>query len=123
MPAVAALILACHAAVALRDPPPESDLLRFPPAPRVEDYRRFRNDYLEHLWGLYSWQCWNRPLILEAISEAESLWAPWEALYDAQHGCRPRHDLAWLRLQLGNDAYYRGRMPPPVPLWRFRPID
>ncbi len=33
-----------------------------------------------------------------------------------------RH-LRELRNLLGNEAYYSGRMPPPVPIWLFRWID
>jgi hypothetical protein len=121
-----ALISAALTMGVLNHEPPISDLGRFPPPRYVERLRSFQAEYLEHLRARLSYQIHEREQILEAISETESLWAPWETLYDAQHAWSEdwiRHHLAYLRMQLGMEDYLEGRMPPPVPVWRFRRID
>ena len=89
----------------------------------MDSWYIFRQQYLEYLWGRWHTEPWQRGQILEVISETESLWQTWDVLRDAQHAYDPRPYLGSLRRILGEDAYAQARMPPPIPYWRFRPID
>jgi hypothetical protein len=51
----------------------------------------------------------------------------WDAVRDARSECyyvtARRQALQSLRTTLGPDAYYRGALPPHVPVWRFGRMD
>lgn len=61
---------------------------------------------------------WNR-----LAAEAERLYWVWDAVDDCQPGERVerrRRALQQLRTLLGDEAFEAGRLPPYIPLWRFR---
>jgi hypothetical protein len=63
----------------------------------------------------------------EVLEETRELFEVWNTLDDAQQGYYDeafrRRKLARLRELLGPADYYAGRLPPPVPVWRFEEID
>lgn len=107
--------------------PPEADLYRFPPFEVARPAWRQAWDYADGLArqshpSLMSEREWPPDDL-----RADAAWclACWAALDWAHcHACsrERRQWLARLRKRLGDDDYYAGRMPPPVPLWRLREI-
>jgi hypothetical protein len=60
------------------------------------------------------------------IGETNWLYQAWDKLDDAQ--LMTTEENRWqaleeLRQLIGNEAFFTGTMPPPVPIWRFREID
>ncbi len=115
--------------------PPLSDLDRFPVKWVVEEQLEFSRQHRAwlrvqqgaHPYWSADWQPW--------LDEAQELWDVWSLLDsawmewtdDGWEGGEPfdvdayrRGLLAQLRDRLGYRDYYEGRMPPPVPIWRFR---
>ncbi len=105
----------------LADAPPVSDALRFPCRTVVLEYldlnRKYRN-YLERLQWTES--------VGAALEETERLHKLWELVWfastDTSYVCTRREALQALRQQLGDEAYYAGRLPTPVPLHRFQQV-
>lgn len=106
-------------------PSPDAELARFPPRQMVQEFRAFNQAYQRHLEGdlaLFPYHGEAR----ESLREARLLYLVWDALDDAQirHCLEARWEaLLDLRRLIGDDAYFRGRMPPPVPLRRFVEVD
>lgn len=106
-------------------------------APSAEDAKRFPDREMcceacsfNWAWRDYmrdSWELWRDDEIGDAIREGERLYDAWDTARDA--GCPyywihvRRRALAKLRDLIGQDAYYNGRLPPPVPIWHFSRID
>jgi hypothetical protein len=61
------------------------------------------------------------------MQETEHLYQVWDTVRDARcdyyYVTVRRQALKKLRKMLGVDDYYFGKLPPPVPLWRFQEID
>jgi hypothetical protein len=111
----------------LVDAPPLHDCLRFPDRERVNDLLAFNREYRRNLSirqpvELARW--WE---LREALQETDHLYQVWDTVRDARcdyyYVTVRRHALKKLRQLLGEDAYYNGRLPPCVPLWRFQGID
>lgn len=121
-----ALLLAA-AAFAQDCQPPLTDLARFPPQELCWGQVRFADRHLAWLedrgrLGLMTGE------ELVAVKE-DALWCRrcWDELDSAGRAFYPeesrRAALGRLRRLLGDGAYLAGRMPPPVPLWRFGRAD
>lgn len=111
----------------LADAPPWEDGVRFPDRVQINDLLAFNRAYRKHIADrrpvelAHSWQ-------LEAVlRETDQLYTIWETVKDARGECYyvtiRRQALKKLRELLGEEAYYSGRLPPCVPLWRFQQID
>jgi hypothetical protein len=63
----------------------------------------------------------------QSLEETRHLYKVWDLVYDSH--CKHyyvtvrREALKNLRDAIGEDAYYSGKLPPPVPLWRFTNIS
>ncbi len=115
--------------------PPLSDVDCFPADARAcVAFSEELEKYVKAQKIVYPW----RRAELEAIrEEVVACREPWRLLMLAQseggwdfdgffYVCEPaerRARLARLRRLIGDEAYYSGRMPPPVPYWRFVPRD
>ena len=111
----------------LADAPSVHDAERWPTRALATDYLDFNRAYRRTLEVR---QVADRPRWQEyqtAVEETESLYQLWDTARDARCECYyvhfRRRALKRLRDRLGEDDYAAGRLPPPVPLWRFRPID
>jgi hypothetical protein len=107
-------------------PSAEADLRRFPPHEVVQEYLAFNRAYQAHLESQRLFATHHADEMNAVLRETRLLYWAWDKLDDAWTSCTEaaRWDaLGHLRCLLGNDAYCRGRMPPPVPLWRFQEID
>jgi hypothetical protein len=117
------IVAQCPPAAPEATPAPE--LARFPPPQIVQDARDFNRAVYASLQGQqlmrrHLW--WEYQEILDGCNQS---FRAWDALDDAQSGsCGPRADaLERLRLLIGDEAYYAGRMPPAVPYWLLPEID
>ena len=61
------------------------------------------------------------------LQETDQLYQIWDTVRDARceyyYVTVRRQALKRLREALGDEAYFSGRLPPHVPLWRFQQID
>jgi len=105
--------------------PPLTDLLWFPPAVVArsmrelsqkhqewvgEQYRKAIGPCEEKFWMTWGWEA----------RVCEEAWGDLCSAYDEGFDPRNRRaHLGFLRDKLAPEYYYAGRMPPPVPLWRF----
>ena len=120
--------VALAAAMALPEPipapmpdPTELELQRFPSLETAKaacefccEYERFVRK--QQAVGNGDWREWEK-----VWRENEDLWPFWLNLRLAHEsdGIGRRDSLSKLRAILGDDAYFRGELPPPVPIWRF----
>jgi hypothetical protein len=107
-------------------PSAEADLQRFPPREVVQEYLAFNRSYQVHLESRRLLAPHHADAISAVLRDTRLLYWTWDKLDDAWTGCTDAARwaaLGDLRSLLGDDAYYWGRMPPPVPLWRFEEID
>jgi hypothetical protein len=111
----------------LADAPALRDGLRFPDREVVNDLLAFNRAYRQHLSirqpvELVRW--WE---LRSALQETDQLYQIWDTVRDARceyyYVTVRRQALKRLRQLLGDDAYYFGRLPPHVPLWRFQQIN
>jgi hypothetical protein len=110
----------------LADAPVLRDSLRFPEREVVNDLLAFNRAYRQHLSirqpvELIRW--WE---FRTALQETDQLYNVWDTVRDARcdfyYVTVRRQALKRLRSLLGDEAYYFGRLPPHVPLWRFQEI-
>ena len=113
--------------------PPLSDLQRFPVRWVAQEQLRANIAHRDWLRAQQQSQPWEWGWDFWA-AENQELWSTWNLLDDCWiewtdgYSDDPAFDadtyrrglLAQLRDRLGYRDYYEGRMPPPVPIWRFR---
>ena len=62
-----------------------------------------------------------------ALNETDHLYQVWDSVRDARcnyyYVTVRRQALKTLREMIGTEAFYRGELPPHVPVWRFPEID
>ena len=111
----------------LVDAPKVADANRFPDHRTVNDLLGFNRAYRRHLDAHQPMDLDRGEQLREAIRETDSLYQVWDAVRDARceyyYVTVRRQALKRLRQLLGDDAYYFGRLPPHVPLWRFQQIN
>lgn len=112
-------------AARLRDSPPLADHCWLPPKAAIEaalDFNGEHQAWLDHR-GRSRSGCWRTE---DWMEEARRLGEIWELARQSTNPTRQwyyrREDLARLRDLIGREAYYRGEMPPSVPVWRFAEI-
>lgn len=103
------------------------DALRFPDRATAGDLIAVNRDYRRQMEARQALELVRWREFREAAQEADALFRVWDAARDAAcdyYYVTVRRDaLRKLRSLLGDDAYFSADLPPPVPLWRFRPID
>jgi hypothetical protein len=111
----------------LNDAPLLHDCHRLPDRATVNELLSFNRAYRQHLdvrqpVELAHW--WEVRAILQ---ETDQLYQIWDTVRDARceyyYVTVRRQALKRLREALGDEAYFSGRLPPHVPLWRFQQID
>jgi hypothetical protein len=109
------------------DAPPLEDVYRFPTLEQAHHAWVFNSLYREQMEARRAFQRHRYDEITRALEEAAQLARAWDQVWIARcEGCsdrRRRLALKGLRELIGPEDYYAGRMPPPVPLWRFVEID
>lgn len=111
----------------LADAPALNDCQRFPDRTTVNDLLSFNRAYRQHIDArqpveLAHW--WDLRAVLQ---ETDQLYQIWDTVRDARceyyYVTVRRQALKKLRETLGEEAYYTGKLPPHVPVWRFARID
>lgn len=107
----------------LADAPRIGDAKLFPHIDHIREGRRFNRRFREHLQERLAIELDRFGAIQQAISETDRLFVVWDLADDAacdSYGVAKRRTaLKRLREILGEDDYLSGRLPPPVPTWRF----
>ncbi len=108
--------------------PPLEDLARFPAQWVTAENRDLARRHIRWLEARIAVDRWQEAELTEWLWEARCRADLWEILHTAQQGCcdeyspwtetEKRQCLAELKRLLGQD-YYQGRMPQPVPVYRF----
>lgn len=110
-------------AVELRDCPRLIEASQFPSIDANRDGRCLNRRYRDHLFGRLAWEQDRAGMIGLVIEENERLYQVWNLADDAVQPyfgvVKRRTALRKLRELLGEDDYQAGRLPPPVPVWRF----
>ncbi len=116
--------------------PPAEDLVRFPPD--AAEWVAFSWQLERHVEVLIAVQPWRGEELRVVLTEIHLCREPWDILAVAEQPCwawiggawrkgsdpdTARYHLARLRELLGEQAYARAELPPPVPYWFFRPLD
>jgi hypothetical protein len=107
----------------LLDAPPASDALRFPGRETACDLLTFNRAYHRTLKQRREAVGGQQDGLDEALHEVEQLYRVWDLVRDARSDCyyvsARRQALRALREALGPEDYYKGVLPPHVPVWRF----
>jgi hypothetical protein len=107
----------------LADAPLASDALRFPGREAACELLTFNRAYYQALKERREALGTAAGELDRAIEEVEQLYRLWDLVRDARSECYyvsvRRQALLALRQALGPEDYYRGAMPPHVPVWRF----
>jgi hypothetical protein len=111
----------------LANAPPVADCLRFPDRATVSDLLAFNRAYRQQMDARQAIELVHWWEYREAVQEADKLYQVWDNVRDARcdyyYVTVRRHALQKLREAIGPEAYYAGRLPPHVPVWRFQRID
>jgi hypothetical protein len=111
----------------LADAPPLHDCMRLPDRALVNELLAFNRAYRQHLDSRQSLELTYWWDLHESLQETDRLYVIWDTVRDAR--CEyyyvnvRRLALKRLRETLGPGAYYCGKLPPHVPVWRFAKID
>ena len=108
----------------VQSPPPyQEDMRRFPDEAVTRECLYMASVYVER--ARLRQAAMPRPWSDEADEDVLSgQWCQecWSKLNDYRQW-KMRSAAGELREALGDDLFFQGRMPPPVPLWRFRGVD
>ena len=103
--------------------PPLCDLQRLPPAPVAREAIAFNRRCHRVLATRADTELHREQWWTDVLSETDQLYYVWDALADAHNESQSiafrRQSLGRLRELIGSEAYYSGRLPPSVPVWRF----
>jgi hypothetical protein len=111
----------------LRGAPALSEGLRFPDRHMVNDLLAFNRTYRQYLTARQHVDLVHGDEVRTALCETDQLYQVWDAVRDARcnyyYVTVRRQALKQLRKLIGDEAFYRGTLPPHVPVWRFPEID
>jgi hypothetical protein len=111
----------------LVDAPPLVDCMRFPGRELVCELLAFNRDYHARMTRRRDAEGKDRTELNDAVAETDQLYHIWDLVRDARsefyYVSVRRQALAALREALGWSDYYRGVLPPHVPVWRFARMD
>jgi hypothetical protein len=111
----------------LWDAPQLDDCNRFPRRETVNELLSFNRAYRQHIGVRQPVELAHWWEFRAALQETDHLFQVWDTVRDARceyyYVTVRRQALKKLRELLGDDAYFRGELPPPVPLWRFQEVD
>lgn len=116
-----------HYARTLYDAPPLADCDWLPPVWYAADCCRFNEQYQCHLQTQQMLLTHRSEELGTTLGETRQLHNVWDSVRRAsstnQAWAYRRRSLQQLREAVGEESYYSGRLPPAVPMWRFREMD
>ena len=95
---------------------------RFPDWRTIDGFLEFNRAYARDLKTRLALDTVHAHHLRQAAAENDYLYRVWSTLRDARplYGvCYRRQALLRVREMIGDEAFYSGRMPPYVPVWRF----
>lgn len=96
---------------------------RFAERPMVTEFLAFNRAYRQDICAQLALDLVHADELRLAILETDQLYQIWDTLRDARceyyYVTVRRQSLQNLRAMLGHERFYRGQMPPHVPVWRF----
>jgi len=107
----------------LQTAPPVADIQRFPGRELINDMIAFNRIFRDGVCKRMDLDAVHHEDLRDVLQETDHIHRVYSSLNDAQ--CERfsvtfrRQALAQLRNLLGPEAYYTGRLPPHVPLWRI----
>jgi hypothetical protein len=111
----------------LCDAPRLYECERLPDRTIVNDMLTFNRAYRQFLTVRQPLDLIHGEELRTALNETDRLYQIWDAVRDARcnyyYVTVRRQALKQLREMVGIDAFYRGTLPPHVPVWRFPEID
>lgn len=111
----------------LRQAPPSSDALRFPDRAAVNDLLGFNRAFRQYLDVRQPGEPARGVELRSAIQEIDHLYHVYDTVRDARceyyYVTVRRQALKRLRDLLGEEDYYRAKLPPHVPVWRCQAIN
>lgn len=111
----------------LANAPPLSDEMRFPDRALINEMLSFNRSYRQHIDNRQSMELTYWWEMQEILQEVDQLYQLWDSIRDARcdyyYVTVRRQALKKVKEKLGDEAYYSGRLPPHVPVWRFSKID
>lgn len=125
------LLIALHLIELPQPWPTVADRFNFPSREACVVAKDVNREYKRYLQGLLGHYDTNDPRggeLRSVVEQVDSLYWAWDWLYDAQApegfvDSRRINALWRLKNIIGEEAYWAGRMPLPVPIHRFHPID
>lgn len=116
-----------HYARTLQNAPRLVDTERLPPPCVATEFLRFNEAYQCHLANQQLMLAHRADDVGDALGEARQLHRIWDAVRRSsatnQAWAYRRRTLCQLREMVGEEAFANGKLPPCVPVWRFREID
>lgn len=110
----------------LIDAPRLFDHWRFPDKASVGQMLSFNRAYKRHLDVMKPLLPDQATVVTAALRETDQLYQVWDKVHDARSEIYyvpvRRLALKQLRELVGAEAYYTGRLPPHVPVWRFQDV-
>jgi hypothetical protein len=110
----------------LADAPAVVDCQRFPERAVVNDLLAFNRTYRQQLDARQPADPTRWWELRKVLQETDQLYQVWDTVRDARceyyYVTVRRQALKRLHETIGDDAYFTGQLPPPVPLWRFQSI-
>jgi hypothetical protein len=111
----------------LCDAPSLEECTRFPERHLVNDLLAFNRTYHQYLTARQPVDLVHGGQLQTALTETERLYQVWDTVRDARcsyyYVTVRRQALKQLRSLLGEEAFYRGHLPPHVPVWRIPEVD
>jgi hypothetical protein len=111
----------------LMDAPPVSECQRFPDRQTINQLLTWNRSYRRFLKVRMACDLVHPEEWRDALEETDRLYQVWDAVRDAR--CKyyyitvRREALKQLREMIGMPAFYRGELPPHLPVWRLPEID
>lgn len=111
----------------LCDAPYLADAVRLPDRNVVNELLAFNRAFRNYVESRQPMETVQGSQLRAVQREVEYLYQVWDTVRDARcdyyYVTVRRQALKRLRELIGEEAYYRGELPPHVPLWRFHEID
>jgi hypothetical protein len=111
----------------LADAPPLEECKRLPERCLVNDLLAFNRTYHQYLTNRQPVDLVHGEEVQTAMTETDRLYQVWDTVRDARctyyYVTVRRQALKQLRCLLGEEAFYRGHLPPHVPVWRIPEVD
>jgi hypothetical protein len=105
----------------IKNAPKAWEINRFPSSRASVDGIHANNDYGDYIEvaGLLHWKASKLMTVREENAQLRRIWFSLYHAHSSSSVFEVRLHLLQLKESIGNEQFYLGQMPPPVPVWRF----